>query len=371
MASAVNVVPAPETKFYFFHAVRGGAAGSTEGETIIKGWVNQSSPSNPKQCSAHVGETFKTGPLPDNAPCLNPCTLDARYCAHHLLAIKQLTIAPSRFLAQLGIEALGLYAGKPSDANKPQSERPIVFSRGTLARSSGKKKRWKKGHEPAVISSYGGEEMKLNKFNMRYDYYDDEGKLIKPTAPYASYNVRADKVYDGAIHRHAAVYANHGSSSHGFPFNSRFLFPDQDPRPVLVATQNIRAGTEILVAYSKEYWECVSPKYIQFRTAPYQASMFVNSALDEDDMSIEFPPAADAMLNFKHPVDLRHQNPGRKGHKGKKRVNEPPPARPGTRKSRRSDTNINATANARTNERIHPHAYTPQSSHFYRVFNFN
>ena len=249
-----------EGPFYYFMVNRGSFAGPDEHKKILHGWVNKSSPTNPLQCKAHLGEQVvfmtqaelkekKLPPKPKQVKnetdkafkwryqlwewhrvgkkytpaaagahrCQQSASLSGIYCADHLKSIHWLAIAPSTHLNQFGIGGFGLFAAHDGDDDRD------VFMKGKKA---------KRNSSPGeVIYYYEGEDLNELELDARYDYITDSinltqdevddnnilesveepGRyLISPTGPYITANdtITKGNFIDAAIMRGPAAYSN-------------------------------------------------------------------------------------------------------------------------------------------------------------------
>ena len=149
------------------------------------------------------------------------------FCYLHLRQIHHLNVSESKHLPGES----GLFAWNP----KNDAKTPI----------------WKKGK---IIISYDGEKLTSLDIDERYDYHDEKGQLVQPTAPYAL-EVRNRRgagnfVIDAACKRGAAGLANAVKGREkGARKNAKL-----NESGNLVATRSIFHGDEILTSYGAPYW---------------------------------------------------------------------------------------------------------------------
>jgi hypothetical protein len=303
---------ADNTTFIWFEMVKGALAGQNEFERIDSCWINNSSPEEPRLCSARIGQT-QYNDDEEGTPCPWYCVLDARFCTKHLYDIMNLTIAPSRALESvLGkTGALGLYAGRPSDIHDPFKSKQVAFNRGVRYP---KRKTYKKAPD-LIDPDYGGEKLTPQELVDKYDYFDDDGEEVRVTGPYVMHvGVRRkgrgrqpliDEFYlDGSCVRHAAVYAN---DSTGYT-RANASFHEVNGNIQLLTKENIHYGEEILVQYAPRrvgvkqdsYWDSVSPMFIQYSSLSIKGSEY-----NGREPKIAFAPGLENMKSFVVPEDQR------------------------------------------------------------------
>jgi hypothetical protein len=175
--------------------------------------------------------------------CANRTCYTLPYCWYHLKSVLKLRIGPTVMKdkkTNRRYDFLGLFACDMKA--KPGKTPKIVFKRG----------------QP--IAPYIGEQLTEQELNQRYP--DNETSIY-------GYRKQENLYIDSACVRSVASFANAClmSSNENCQVNARLSPGSPDNYPMLVATKNIRHGSEIFVSYGASYF---SKKSIHrpFKTTP-------------------------------------------------------------------------------------------------------
>ena len=156
----------------------------------------------------------------ENRRCKRRVCIGFPYCYQHLPKKMGIQIKKSEALASIGINSKGLYATRD----------------------------FKKGEE---IAPYNAPKISSNRASGRYDYCK-RGKLLNNTVPYGMGD--GDQIYDAACRRVPASLANSPYKT-GKHSNAELVISKENNKPYLMAKKNIKAGSEILTRYGKDYWK--------------------------------------------------------------------------------------------------------------------
>jgi hypothetical protein len=322
--------------FYYFKCVRGSHAGDREGEVIEEGWVNNSSPNNPRPCS------FKYPGDPDRE-CSNHINLDVNYCNEHIYEVYHLSFG----LSGIANGGIGVYCGHKGDV----AGKNAYFKKATRYANNGRVK------EPGdVIGVYDGKLRSHDDISRQWDlwplgeldeslmekdgsqYYYKGRKIPDVTVPYGAIEMNRDKttsVWDACIIRNVCAYIN--AHTPGLKANTEFVTNTPTQRTRIQTVKNIFDGEELLITYKPKgmrkvsgvetYWDTVSPKYIQYQT---------RAVTDGQVPDIQFGSAAEALQNFTRPRDRRTKI-GRSQAPHNPPMKRKRPKKEGRRRSRRSE----------------------------------
>lgn len=176
----------------------------------------QGKPTSCQNCFQCKGKTIK------GKNCRQHACKDSDFCHIHL---------KKNFFVVIGISripnaGLGLFCW---------TSKPIVENTFPI---------FKKGD---YIVDYGGHNISREHLNKLYDYRDEHGKKIEPTAPY-SVDIGHGRVLDAICKRKAGSYVND-------PRDQQKVNSELRNDGKLYATADIFKGDEILVDYGDNYWK--------------------------------------------------------------------------------------------------------------------
>ena len=188
------------------------------------------------QCMAHSGAVFGDArPIKGKQRCRRPSCSNSLFCFAHLRTICKMRIARSLFLDDnTPVNGLGLYAVGTKVANI--DDNVPVFEKGDYI-GSGLSNR----------ALYDGETLEKEVLNKRYDYKNDSGEHIEPTAPYALM-INADNYTDSACVRGPLAMMN--SAKKAIIQVNAWLLPDGG----CLFLKDIYHGDELIVYYGDDYW---------------------------------------------------------------------------------------------------------------------
>jgi hypothetical protein len=239
-------------KFLYFRCERGMFGLDTQGKSMVEGWLNNNSPSNPKLCH--------------KPQCSNKLMYDSVLCNYHLYTDLNLSVAPSQILLAHGIYTLALYCGRPYDTTthktkKTNRQPAIVFKAAAKQRPN------TFADSPSFVCEYRGEYLDKFQADARYDYHTPYGDLsekkhdhthaVECTGPYLVRLGRTDhtatSVIDASVQRSIGAYANDAERAPTKVLaNAAFVLDPIGRTAYIRALRPIKQGDEIWVTYREK-----------------------------------------------------------------------------------------------------------------------